>query len=696
MGPAIIWQYAIDEGPVQVHHVWRKPVRETLRLLEMFCDSEICAFNLPFDWYHANKDYNVLRFMDPDQLPSLEHWKRLEVRASREALCLKPRGALDLYLHALHGPMQTLLSRKDIRLRRVPFQLAEPLLNELNARVKLDDIYFLRRGGDRWKIDSSSDEEYPDLVLGFGASAALKPLIHHLFGVEVEDLPVPDFLLPNDNADKKGWYPWHNMWEWPQKLRGLIDFWYNTDSKYATDDVEYVRRLWHHWGKPPATDDDSSLACMVAAARWRGFAINRDAIPPMREEQIILRDAAPRAPRAVLSALHGCMSDVERGVVTNTKDETLKQILRWESHPAAELVKKVIAARTAEKRANLLLKLWSVGSFHPDYKILGTKSARMAGKGGLNAQGIDNWLPMRQLFTLAFPGEYLSGGDFATFEPSIAAAVYKDPFLEAVIKSGKKIHGLMGEQAFDMDYPILIAKKEAGGVYDRAKKGMLAWMYGAQAERLSGTLDVDMERAEAVVKWVSQRFPMMAKHREKTVDKFCAMKQPGGIGTRVVWHTPPDYIESFLGDRRYYQLENAICWTLFDLAQDLPEHMKMTFKVKRRDRIQSAAGAVCSALYAAAFQIQAANMRSAVNHEIQSPGARMNKRVQRHIWDLQPAGIHPFCSRSMNSHDELSVVSTCPDAVEDRVNEGVEMFRDKVPLLAMDWKKDMATWGDMK
>ena len=62
--------------------------------------------------------------------------------------------------------------------------------------------------------------------------------------------------------------------------------------------------------------------------------------------------------------------------------------------------------------------------------------------------------------------------------------------------------------------------------------------------------------------------------------------------------------------------------------------------------------------------MQAANMRAAANHEIQSPGAEITKAVQRRLWDLQPAGIHPLKLAPLNIHDELMVVAN-PSIVHD-------------------------------
>jgi len=716
VGPAVIWQHAIDNDPIQIHHVWRRPVRETLQLLEDFTNSEICGFNLTFDWFMANKDYNVFRhFKDLSDPPTVAEWRANELRGSREALCLKPASALDLYLHALRGPMQVLMDRDPIAIRRVPKLLAPLLCEELARLVSLDKIHF--KYGKDWYVDDKKDPDFPDIVLAFGATAALKPLIQHIFGIETIDFPLPDELKTTDDK-KTQYFPWSAKRQWPEKLPGLIDYWYTNKKaqEYATEDVEHLRRLWFHWGRPPAGDDDSILACQVAATRWRGFNLDRDRALALYKSQIDLARSAVRSPTQVKAGLMPLLSDVEKLVVQDTKAETLEQVVHWNNdgshtgslddgtaivgdHRAAQFAAGVIAARTAEKRANLAGKLWRVGSFHPDFKVLGAKSARMSGAGGLNAHGIDNWGPMRAVFLYGFPGEDFSGGDFDSFEPFIGDAAYNDPALRRDLTSGKKIHGLFGEMAFELDYSVVVANKAAGSLYDRAKKGYLAFSYGAQAGKLSTVLDKQEAEITQFFTRISQRYPQMMAYREKRAMEFCSMRQPHGLGTRVIWHKPAEYVNSLLGDRRYFTLENQITEALFNLAQDMPPVFADLgkFQVKRRDRTQTATGACQTALYAAAFGIQGSNMRAALNHEIQSTGARITKGTQRRVWDIQPCGIHPWIVRVMQVHDELLVVhANIAQAVEDAVQEAVSRYRATVPLLRISWKQSMKDWSEMK
>jgi hypothetical protein len=59
-GPAVLYQYAHDDGEVQLHSVFKSPIYETLELLESFCKEDVVGFNLAFDWFHVNKSYNTL------------------------------------------------------------------------------------------------------------------------------------------------------------------------------------------------------------------------------------------------------------------------------------------------------------------------------------------------------------------------------------------------------------------------------------------------------------------------------------------------------------------------------------------------------------------------------------------------------------------------------------------------------------
>lgn len=525
---------------------------------------------------------------------------------------------------------------------------------------------------------------------------------------------------------------------WPAKIKAHIEHWANHQEarEYASDDIVYTRELYKYFKEPEHGDDDSILACMVAIVRWHGFEINIPGMEQLLENARALVATAPvnvNKPKDVRAYIADAMDDTEAVFISETtKKAKLEAISKWVldddeectrcfgvedptclrcngtkclkkgRHPAACRADELLNVKKAKKEIELYTKLLKAGRFHASFNVIGTMSSRMSGGDGLNAQGIKKTKEVRKNFPLAWKGYELCGGDFDSFEVTLADAVYNDPKLRAALIAGKKIHGLFGMALFPgKTYEEILASdgdKELD-MYTKAKSGVFAMIYGGNAETLHRNLGVDIETAKAAYEEWGRMFPGIEKARQRIINSFCSMHQPDGIGSAVIWTDPSDYCETFLGFRRYFTLENAICKELFRLAQAPPkEWKKCPAKVVRRNRIQTAGGATSSALYGAAFALQQANMRAAANHEIQSPGGEATKRVQRKIWDLQPAGVHPLYVAVMNIHDELQCV-THPDYVEPvaaAVKESVESYRDKVALIGMTWNKSMANWAEKK
>ncbi|KKK73186.1 hypothetical protein LCGC14_2896370, partial [marine sediment metagenome] len=254
---------------------------------------------------------------------------------------------------------------------------------------------------------------------------------------------------------------------------------------------------------------------------------------------------------------------------------------------------------------------------------------------------------------------------------------------------------LFGTKVYpDMTYEEILADEEK---YNRSKSGVFALIYFGNAFTLKTRLGIPIEDAEKAYQDFIKTYPGIGKGRQKIINMFQSMKQIGGIGTAIEWNDPVEYIASMFGFRRYFILETQICKTLFKLAQKPPKHLRMyKGKVVRRDREQTVSGATQSALYAAAFSLQATVTRAAGNHVIQSSGAQITKKVQREIWDIQPKGIGPWVVQPLNGHDEIM----CPtdsekiSDVKEIVKKVVEGFRPTVPLIKMKWKNNLKTWAD--
>ena len=122
---AVLLQFAEAEGPIKLHEVWRRPIRETLDIIEWLCEECVVGFNLSFDWFHIVKLYTIFRLCNPDWIPQ-EHINEIALLEPKgqDGPCVKPASALDLLLHSRKGPYQALMAREDIRIKRVPTALA--------------------------------------------------------------------------------------------------------------------------------------------------------------------------------------------------------------------------------------------------------------------------------------------------------------------------------------------------------------------------------------------------------------------------------------------------------------------------------------------------------------------------------------------------------------------------------------------
>lgn len=784
----VLLQYAEGEhGDIKLVEIWKQTVGETLDLLEYIAENIVVGFNLSFDWFHIQKIHSIWSMLPRDWIPEDHMDEIIEVEAdARDQKCLKPFSAIDLLLHSRRGPYQSLMARKDIRIKRIPLApvtwggqvipMAYAVASYLEQNIELDGIYFAKTAdpdAPHWAVqdrenDGVTDREFADVVLRFNADGSLKSLAEHALGIppkyvhsDIEldrkfrpvELGYAPFAKAVSSADKD-WEVWEwdkdkgkdtlKGYAWPGVIRKHIEHW-NTNEparEYANDDIVYTRGLYYHFDQPEHGDKDSVLACMVASVRWHGFDID---IPGISELKVLAEELVAKSPintnkpDEIREYINAKCDDTERThLEETTKKSKLEEMSQWlileeeecllcmgglepdctrcdgkgflpkGKHPAAERASEILGIKIAKKEIELYTKLLTAGRFHASFKVTGTLSNRMAGGDGLNAQGINHDANVRKQFPLAWAGYTLCGGDFDSFEVTIADAVYNDIDLRTAIVTGQKLHGLFGTLLFPgFTYEQILDSDdnehnyEFGNMYSKAKSGVFAMIYGGNAATLNRNLGVPMEVAEkAYAEW-GRMFPGIAKSRMRIIDNFQPLLQPEGLGTAIEWKEPSEYVESFLGFRRYFTLEYKIVKALFDLARNLPKEWRQCdIPVLRSERrgVQKAWGALTSALYGAAFGIAEGIVRASANHEIQSPGAEITKETQVAIWELQPHGVSEWIVAPMNVHDEIISV-THPDYVQaqaDIVHRMVESYRGSVPLIGMKWCLEMVNWAEKK
>jgi hypothetical protein len=452
-GMPVLLQYARDNDPVTLYNIWNERIDSTIELLESIASNAVCGFNLAFDWFHICKLYTTLvLFPDKSAYPEdvIDELGVLEEQARFLNVCIKPIAAHDVMLYARRTHYQSLMERDDIKIRRVPTPIAWNVAQELEKRIKFDEIYFSKAKdpfAPRWKIydikkpDGTINPDFKDIKLKFRASGSLKNLYRHAFkvtdkifffrDVEIEKRHYPEeagfapFALGTPLDPKTGYMDLHGIplretyfedkdWRntWPDKVRQFTLHWYyNEDArKYASDDVVYTRRLHQeHFNSPEPGDRDSELACAVACCRWKGYAVNLPRIRELREAAIRKSKAAPREPKAVKRYLKQVLDDTECLAldISGTKKPVLEELAEMmddsgmNRHPAAIRAREVLDARMSAKEIEIYDKILAAQRLHAAFKVFGALSNRMSGDSGLNPQGIKHDTFVRVAFLLA-------------------------------------------------------------------------------------------------------------------------------------------------------------------------------------------------------------------------------------------------------------------------------------------------------
>jgi len=738
-GPLVLLQYAEDDGPVALHHVFLEPVRKTLDKLEMFCDSEVVAWNLKHDWFHFVKLYNILKQVkDVGQVPQVFEIADIEAKNPCDYF-LRPKAALDLMIHATEGDYQFLMERKPFVLRRVPRFLAYKLIEKLNNKVKYDSILFAKykkKESLGWEPVELSPP-HPDLVdvrIKFNPSASLDAVGEFVVGRNkvVQDWSVlPDVSPP-------AWRPYGGNWRF--FVEDYIEFWQRPiNLEYASRDVELLQDIHAAWGKPAPGHMNGELSVAVANARWKGFALDLKEIKRVHDEASELVASCPinmNSPKAVKKYIIAAMDPMKAALFKSTGKATL-EVMAKDSGEAGKRAAYMLSVRKAEALMRVFTKLLAAGRFHPNYNVHGALSSRMAGTGGINAQGLHKG--HRKVFLLADPDEVGESGDFDAFETGIAVAVYRDPVLEEALLSGVKPHADMAASIYQESYEDILDTEKGkcgkcdgtgsveaedasdlefvpnewikdtkvtcyfcegtGAVEDKYGKGksvFYASLYGAHEEKLAlitGKSAGFMK--EGLLSWQS-KYPMMMAYQLESERNYIPVYF--NDKNKLCWREPKMYAKSLLGFKRSFKIEFDTIRAMFEILQHWPAEwssIPITVTRKHTKGEQNAGNACMSALIGAMFSLSSSVKRQANNHEIQATGAGLTKELQLRIWtEMQPVGIHEPIVRLMNTHDELSAVLKKGYSCAPIVKRFIEEKRAIVRLLGMTWDCGIQYWGD--
>lgn len=718
VGPVVLIQYRIDDGPIILYHVWDHPVGETLDLLEMFLENHLVIYNATYEGFHLNKLYNTFRLLEEsNQQPTKNDVWEAEHYAW-EGPCLKPAKVSDLFLLILEHGLQFLNNRKPINIYGVPNDTVPWIKERLEEYTKsLCPLLFrTKKPGERVSVKRNKNNKYlSDMELSFGGQKGpykkMKMVLGWLLGV-----PMIEFDIPNEQQpEEKIYRPWGGTWR--DKIFYHVKWWKNEGQSYAIQDILSLQILTQ-WlagttkchAQPDriwdinTTHMNSDLAWGVGASRQRGFPIDNDLIAELVIETRTL-EKVPTSPAQSLRYLHEVCTPEQKIAIQNTNGYLLDElILMYPESPLAFRCNAIQECRSKDKKLDLLLKLQEVGRFHPDFSVATTFSNRMSGGSGkenrgggsINPQGIMSDPRVRAVFILHSKTltETLSGGDFSQQELTVLDAILGPSVLRDLIVQGKKIHRFLCSFAYDIPENEV---DESSIEYSRSKNGVFAFVYGAEIPRLAKTVGVSEDKVARAFDQLLDMVPELGKLKERLAEDFLSMYQPQE-GGKVFWREPKPFIESLFGFRRYFDIENGLTKFLFGLANSArgTDFGKGVVVRNRKRGDQSYPSAASTALFAAAFSIQGRNLRAAGNHIIQSPGANITKALQAIIWALQPAGINEWHVQPINIHDEIITPTLIPQQVTAVVEYTISELRTKIPNLKIKWKESIPNWAGVK
>lgn len=222
--------------------------------------------------------------------------------------------------------------------------------------------------------------------------------------------------------------------------------------------------------------------------------------------------------------------ELGRGIRNTNEKKTLTPLLEKldPTHPAAELIREVIAIRKIRKLAETYGPSWlenvEDGYVYPSWRVVGTETGRMSCSEP-NLQNIPiRTDPIYRTFFPAKPGYVIQVSDVSAQEPGFSALLSGDKVLIDEIAQGIKGHQIMAD-LFEVDY-------------DTGKSINLGLNYGMTEYGLSATVGISKEAAVAGIKARDRHYRTLTAWRNNQMSKARREYKVHTVTGRPVWVNP--------------------------------------------------------------------------------------------------------------------------------------------------------------
>jgi DNA polymerase I-like protein with 3'-5' exonuclease and polymerase domains len=263
------------------------------------------------------------------------------------------------------------------------------------------------------------------------------------------------------------------------------------------------------------------------------------------------------------------------------------------------------------------------GIIHPQFLQHGTTSGRYSCKNP-NFQNLPRDDKRVKECIIARPGKVFVGADYSQLEPRIFASLSGDERLIACFKNGDDFYSVIGVEVFDK-HGYSVRKNDLNSfamkfpeLREIAKKVALSATYGTTAPKLSGLINMSIEKSQEILNNYFERFPnvyefMLSCHKEA--------KERG-------------YVTNLFGrPRRMPEAKNIRKLYGNQKHSDLPYDARNWLNL-------------------------------AVNHRIQSTAASLMNRAAIKVWETVPRNEVKIVSQI---HDQL--ILECDENIADSISE---------------------------
>lgn len=736
-------QYAIDNGPVQfiiLFKGWQNSPETRAELVQFFSlidrpAATFVGFNVAFDLFHL---YRLQHQLSNYPLDSYE-------RPVRPFRCK----TLDLQVHAMmNSPLSPFAfnragARSVALVRRIPKVAQEYVADLVTSKLKglIPQSFGLGVGVHQ----VAKNKELVTLSFKVEGRLSLKGLMRE-YGVPTINLadvwPLPD------KGSEKPWLPYPDPIVHDPIEAQCDEIMKQPDHafyKYAKLDIVYLQMLYEKLGRPKP-DYNSACCHNQAYLRYYGLDIDRAELlkaesyygSKVEEIERLIAGVNLRSSKERLELLQPHFP-----LIASTSKAVLKELAKEESE-GGKLASAIVNYGPARQRLLQIQKVKEsrTGKAHPDLRVMGTATNRLAGASGLNWQGIgavdkvdqsifdeeriddlpetdtindlndeidelieesvqkDEKVKVGLRHAILTP----SVGDWSSFEVVIAASVYDDPQLKADLRAGIDLHSMTTATAHpealraNYSYEKIVEAYNDESHPDHHKvtgwrKSMKAIVFGifyfASVQKVAETLGVTEMEGQKVLDRFYNRYHSIGEYRRKIEQRFITCDVESWTRGSAQRMSTEQF--DLTGFKRSWKFEKSVAVALWELGCSRSIRSGLSGKVIRTQAKghQTIDMAITSACLGSAIAIQAACSRQAGNMPVQATGSSINKMLQAVIWER--ARIP-----TLSIHDELIAANTVEfdwSTYSSLVTEYVQAAQAVVPMLKFDYKQT-ERWSD--